>query len=211
MHQASEMTDLREYPKEVALSDGSRVWLRPTLPADRDRLFAFFKALPGKDRRYFKHDVSKRETISGWCDNLDYDLTLPILAVSRHGRGEKVVANGTLHTERHGWSVHVARIRLQVHPDYRMRGLGQAMLRELCDRAAMRGIDKIQAQVRADNKEGLRLLKKLGFRREGTFKKHAIAKDGTRHDVVLLFQDLEALWARMEDLNLEMDTPSFLP
>lgn len=211
MREPEEMTDLREYPKEVALSDGSRVWLRPTLRGDRDRLAAFFKALPEKDRRYFKHDVSKRETINEWCDNLDFDLTLPILAVSRRGRGEKVVANGTLHTERHGWSVHVARIRLQVHPDYRQLGLGQAMLRELCDRAAMRGIDKIQAQVRADNTEGLRLMKKLGFKREGVFRKHAMAKDGTRHDVVILFQDLEALWTRMEDLNLDMDTPSFFP
>jgi len=29
--------------------------------------------------------------------------------------------------------------------------------------------------------------------------------------VVVLFQDLEALWDRMEDLNLDLDTPSFFP
>jgi len=211
MYDPLEMTDLREYPKEVAMRDGSRVWLRPMTKDDGERVFSFFKALPEKDRRYFKHDVSRRSTIDAWCEGLNYDLTLPILAVTHRGNKDKVVANGTLHSELHGWSTHVARIRLQVHPDFRLLGLGQAMLRELCDRAAMRGVGKIQALVRADNIEGLRLMKKLGFRKEGTFKNHAITKQGARHDVAILFQDLEDLWKRMEDLNMDLDTPTFLP
>jgi RimJ/RimL family protein N-acetyltransferase len=210
MSSESELTDLRDYPKEFQLTDGSSVWLRPIVAGDVDRVFAFFQDLPEKDRRYFKHDVSRRETIAGWCETIDYDRNLPILAVARSGGSELVVANGTLHTERHGWSVHVGRIRVQVGKAWRNRGLGQLMLRELCDRASIRGIEKLQALVRSDNEDGLRVIRKLGFRKEGTFKQHALDKRGGRHDVVILYQDLEDLWRRMADLNLDLDTP-FLP
>ncbi len=204
-------TDMREYPKEIALRDGSRVMLRPCTQGDTDILFDFFKALTDRDRRYFKHDVNRRQTIAGWCEDLNYDKVLPLLAVADDGAAAQVVANGTLHTEEHGWSTHVARIRLQVRPSHRRRGLGQAMVRELCDRAHLRGIDKIQAHLRADNERGLRLMRKIGFVDEGVFKKHAVDKRGRRHDIIVLYQDLEDLWRLMEEMNLELDTPSFFP
>jgi len=211
MYRNDQMMDFREYPKEVLLRDGSKVWLRPMKVDDRDRLFAFFQSLSERNRRYFKHDLSRRETIDKWCDNLDYDRVLPIIAVRRAGRGEKVVGNATLHTERHGWSTHVGRIRVQVAPGTRKLGLGQILLAELCDRADMRGIDKIQVHVRRDNKKGIRLIKKLGFRKEGVFKNHAIDLHGVRHDVLIYCNDLGDLWRRMEDLNLDLDTPSMWP
>lgn len=204
------LVDLSDYPKQVQLVDGGQVWLRPAGSQDTDRLFSFFRTLPEKDRRYFKHDLS-RETIQQWCESADYDQTLPILALERAAGAERVVANGTLHTERHGWSVHVGRIRVQVLAEWRNRGLGQVMLRELTDRAAQRGIDKLQAYVRSDNTDGLRVIRKLGFRKEGLFRKHAVDKKGRPHDVVVFYQDLDDLWKHMEDLNLDLDTPFFVP
>ena len=142
---------------------------------------------------------------------MDYDRLLPIIAVRRKGRGETVIGNATLHTEQHGWSTHVGRIRVQVVPDARNKGLGQVLLKELCDRAEMRGIDKIQAHVRNDNKKGVRLIKKLGFRKEGVFKRHAIDLHGVHHDVLIYYNDLGDLWKRMDDLNLDLDSPSMWP
>jgi hypothetical protein len=43
------------------------------------------------------------------------------------------------------------------------------------------------------------------------FKKHAVDKRGRRHDIIVLYQDLEDLWRLMEEMNLELDTPSFFP
>ena len=37
--------------------------------------------------------------------------------VVRENDHEKIVADGTLHTERHGWSTHVAEIRMVIAPD----------------------------------------------------------------------------------------------
>lgn len=203
--------DFREYPKDVLLRDGSVVVFRPTVGEDRKLLVEFFRSLTERDRRYFKHDVSDRKTINKWCDELDYDQVLPIIATVKNGKKIRIVANGSLHTESHGWSTHVARIRFQVRPEFRGLGLGQAIAGELCERATMRGVQKLQAHVRVDNKDVLGLLKRIGFRKEGVFKRHAIDMHGRHHDVMIFWQDLEDFWRRMEDLQVDMDNPGCFP
>ena len=187
MTEPQDMMDFSHYPKRVELK-GVEVWLRPMRKDDRDRLFAFFSKLPLRDRRFFKHDVSQREVITNWCQHLDYDQVLPILAVVKENDHEKVVADATLHTERHGWATHVARIRLVIAQKYRKQGLGNVILRELYDRAVSRGVQKIQAEVRDDNVDAKALLRRLGFRKEAVFKKHA-----------------------MDFITLRTDTPYVLP
>ncbi|MBN2498998.1 MAG: GNAT family N-acetyltransferase [Deltaproteobacteria bacterium] len=202
----SDMMDFSVYPKRFELDDGIEVFVRPMRPDDRDRLFAFFRHLPHKDRRFFKHDVSQREVITNWCENLDYDRVLPILAILKEEDGrERVVADATLHTERHGWSTHVAEVRLTIHKMFRRKGLGKIMLREIYDRAMMRGVAKVQAMVRADNEGAIKLLRRLGFRKEAIFRKHAMDINGRKHDVVIFFNDVGALWKKMEDLNIDYD------
>lgn len=43
-------------------------------------------------------------------------------------------------------------------------------------------LNRIYAQTIADNHESVRLLERLGFRREGTFRNHSWEDDGTFHD-----------------------------
>ena len=43
-------------------------------------------------------------------------------------------------------------------------------------------LNRIYAQTIADNHESVRLLERLGFRREGTFRRHSWEDDGTFHD-----------------------------
>lgn len=199
------LMDLSEYPKTFELTNGKQVELRPMRPDDRDRLYAFFRSLSERERRYFKHDVTQREVITNWCANLDYDRVLPILALIRDGDHERVVADGTLHTERHGWSTHVGEMRMVISRKYRKRGLDRIMLRELYDRAVARGVEKIQSIVRGDDEASIVLLKRLGFKKEAVFHKHAIDLCGRKHDVVVMFNDLGELWNTMEDLNIDYD------
>jgi len=199
------MMDLSEYPKTFDLTGGKQVQLRPMRPDDRDRLFAFLRDLPSKDRRFFKHDVSQREVITNWCSNLDYDRVLPVLAVVRENEHEIVVGDGTLHMERHGWSTHVAEMRMVIDRKYRKKGLGRILLRELYDRAIARGVEKIQSIVRSDDESSIARLRRLGFKKEALFKKHAIDSKGHKHDVVVMYNDLSELWDTMDDLNIDYD------
>ncbi len=199
------LVDFSSYPKRFELNDGSEVSLRPMRPDDRDRLFAFFKSLSKRDRRYFKHDVSQREVITNWCRHLDYDRVLPILAIIKEDGKERVIADGTLHTERHGWSTHVAQVRVVITQKHRKRGLGQIMLRELYDRAIDRGVEKVQAYLRHDDTNAAALLKKMGYKKEATFREHALDVNGRKHDVNIYYSDLGELWSRMDDLNIDSD------
>ncbi|NMB75246.1 MAG: GNAT family N-acetyltransferase [Myxococcales bacterium] len=205
MSEPADLMDFHEYPKTVTIGDGQKVTLRPMRADDRDRLFAFFKRIPAEERRAFKHDVSQREVITNWCRALDYDRVLPILALSGEGDKERVVADGTLHTERHGWDTHVARLRLTVDPELRKRGLGQVMLRELYHRASLRGIEKVQVEVRADNAHAISLLQKLGYKQEAVFVHHALDLEGKKHDVIIFYNDMNELWQKMADLNIDSD------
>ncbi len=205
MPEEQEMMDFSEYPKTVTLRNKTEIVIRPMRRDDRDRLHVFFKNLPARDRRYFKHDVTQREVITNWCQELDYDRVLPILAIIEKDGVEKVVADATLHTESHGWSTHVAKIRTVIAPKYLKKGLGKILLRELYDRAVMRGIQKIQAEVRDDNTDAIALLKRLGFKKEAVFKKHAMDQKGRLHDMIVLYDDLSDLWKKMDDLNIDSD------
>ena len=206
MPDSNAMIDFSRFPKTHKLDDGREVQVRQLLPEDRDRLFSFFKHLPSKDRRYLRHDVTQREVITNWCSSLDYDRVLPLVALwtDEDGRS-RIVADGTLHTDRHGWSTHVGEIRLTIHQMFRNQGLGKIMLRELYDRAVMRGVEKIQAFARDDNENAARLLKRLGFRKEAAFRDHAVDSGGRKHDVTVFSSDLNRLWSNMEDLNIDYD------
>jgi RimJ/RimL family protein N-acetyltransferase len=205
MPDQTDLIDLSEYPKQVQLRDGTEVWLRPLRPGDRDRLYAFFKQLPTRDRRYFKHDVSQREVITNWCQSIDYDKVLPILAVLREDDHEQVVADATLHTEQHGWATHVAKIRCVIAKGWRKKGLAKIMLREVYDRAVMRGIQKVQAEIRDDNTRAIALIRRLGFKKEAVLKKHAMDMQGKLHDMIIFYNDLSDLWQKMDDLNIDSD------
>jgi [ribosomal protein S18]-alanine N-acetyltransferase len=54
-------------------------------------------------------------------------------------------------------------ILMAVHPDYRRRGLGAAMLLTLLEKAQRRGMKYATLEVRASNKAAIALYTKLGF------------------------------------------------
>lgn len=82
------------------------------------------------------------------------------------------------------FSVYVAR-------DARGRGFGRAVLVELIDAARIRGDWKLLSRVFPENQASLRLLQSLGFRRVGTYVRHA-RLDGIWRDVVIVEKLIDA-------------------
>lgn len=56
---------------------------------------------------------------------------------------------------------------IAIHPDYRGRGLGEALLSHMMRRAKEWGADKMTLEVRVSNTVAQRLYKKLGFEPSG--------------------------------------------
>ena len=86
------------FPCEVGLNDGTRVLLRPLAEHDGHALFNFFQRLPEGLRRLAWDDVDDRDTVESWAREVDYEATLPVIALDR----ARIIADATLHYRRRG-------------------------------------------------------------------------------------------------------------
>ncbi|HUW81379.1 MAG TPA: GNAT family N-acetyltransferase [Phycisphaerae bacterium] len=190
------IVQLRGYPKTVRIKDGSEITLRPMTAGDRDGVLAFFRALPEDDRMFLKHDVTHPEVVDRWVAGLDYEQVVPILAI----RDDRVIADGTLHLNLHGWTRHIGDIRIVVARDHQGLGVGTQMARELVGLAQQRGLEKLQAEVVEDAMGAIVMFQKLGFRIEVVRRQHVLDLKGQHRNLVILVNNVEELWGKMEDL-----------
>lgn len=184
---------LEGYPREIALRDGSALTVRPIEAADEEALLAFFRGLPEEDRLFLRDDVTSQLWADRFIGSIDYQTVIPLLAETA---GE-VVANGTLYRTLHGWTTHVAEIRMAVARHFQRQGLGTAMLRELVRVATSAGVEKMIANV-VDNQVGaIRAFEKRGFHREAILKGHVKDIHGMKRDLVIMSNDVSHIWDAM--------------
>ncbi len=175
------------YPKELTLRDGSRVLVRPLQQGDEKALLAFFLGIPEEERFFLKEDVTSPQVISDWTQHLDYRRALPLLAFAEG----QVVADAVLIRRRGGARSHIGEVRIVVAPSYRHRGLGTALIRELCDIADDAGLHKVLFEAVADQEtEAIQTAEWLGFLRIATIQDGARDQQGHLHDLILLAMPL---------------------
>ena len=174
---------LAAYPKVIALRDGSTVTLRPMEKGDADALLAMFREVPPDDRWFLKEDVASEKVVHEWAERLDYNRALPMLAFA----DGKVVADGVLVRHRGVARQHLAEVRIVVHPAWRNRGLGSAVLKELCDIAADAEIEKVVSELAEDvERDAIDAMERLGFIRSAVIPDLLRDVHGRPHNVVVL-------------------------
>src|SRR5512134_3884555 len=176
------MIALDRYPKEITLKDGVRVTFRPMVPEDADLLWDFFRQIPPEDKMYLREDVDRKEEVERWAHHLDYATILPILAFSE-GR---IVGDATLHRNRTGWKQRVGTIRILICPEFRHRGLGTSMIRELRHIGTKTSLHYLLAEVIEEQQAAIRAFEKLGFERMAVFRKYVNDQKGNLHTLVVL-------------------------
>ena len=186
---------LRDFPKKVLLRDRRVVTLRPMVRGDRDELLAFFRRLAPEDRQFLKDDVTRAEIIDAWMRDLNYERVLPILAEY----DEQIVGDATLHRQAYGWMRHVGEIRVVTDAYFRRRGLASAMAREIFYLALQFGLDKMVAEMVADQIAAIKVFEKLGFQKEARLANQVIDLQGKKHDVVVMTTDIPALMQKMQE------------
>jgi ribosomal protein S18 acetylase RimI-like enzyme len=127
------------------------VTIRPLQLADALLLAAdcFPDLPPDEVLERVRDDLALREKGEG--------ITLVAVEAGRVGVHAKLLKG-----ERAGWIFNVA-----AHPDFRGRGILQALLADLADHARAMGIERLAAHVRADNLRARRAYEKAGFRCAG--------------------------------------------
>lgn len=179
--------DLNTYQKETQLKGGTKILLRPMVPKDKDALVSFFKAVPSEDARFLRDDVTNILLVEKWANNLDYNKTLPILAL----KGGEIIADATINRRRSGWKWHLGTVRVFVHRDYRKVGLGHLMIEELSDIAYKLGIEKLLAEIPDMNASAINAFTRAGFYRAAVIPNMVKDRDNMPVDVVVMMKDIK--------------------
>ena len=177
--------EIETHREVVTLKDGVRVLLRPMVRDDRQRLIEFFNAVGDDDLRFMRHNVRDQNLINSWCDNLDYEKVLPLLAFVK----DRIVGSASL-IFYEGPKRHVAEYRLFLAKDFRKRGLGMKMTRALIEIARKQNIRIVIGEVIAEQTKVVRAFEMLGFKSLALLEDFFMLPDGDTCDVAYLMMNL---------------------
>ena len=176
------------FPKAGKLEDGTRVILRPLIAQDEKALNEFFGSMPIEDVVYLRDDVKDPQVIRHWCQTLDYETTLPLIA-DLEG---KIIADATLHQEKRGWKSHIGTIRVSIHRDYRGKGVGRLLITELIQIALDIGLVKLDAEFISEQSRSIAIFERLGFVKMAVLPQHVKDLKGENHDLIIMVYDLRS-------------------
>ena len=85
---------------------------------------------------------------------------------------------------------HMGGVRIVISPDYRKHGLARLLANEIFDNAIDEELEKLTAEVVADQKTVLEVFSKLGFREEAVMRDYVLDAVGNRQNLVIMTRDL---------------------
>lgn len=168
---------------------GRSVTLRLMAPTDRDAVLAFAQSLPEEDLLFLPIDISHPKVVDGWMRSVGSGRTITIVAEAE-GR---LIGMGTLVRSETTWARHIGNMRLLVSPDARGMGLGSVLANEVFTQAQAIGLQKIVAQMAADERGAIAVFEKLGFRAEALMTDYVMDRNGRTHDLIVMSYDVTGL------------------
>ncbi len=174
------------YVRELPLKNGQTCHVRP-LEAGHEKAFhRFFLALPAPELMFIKNRVTDPKIIHEWCQSINYDRNLPLLAFF----GDEVVGVATLHQQHGGWKRHVGRVSVHAHPAYRGLGLARLLVHELIEIARQSGLEKVEAEFIAKQENAIKMFSLLGFSQLYCLPDYVKDMQAIKHDYLMMGLDL---------------------
>ncbi len=167
-YQLQEPTDVPEWGsmevRKLKMKDGERYNLRPLQPSDERLLQEFFYSHTKETllMRYSHHPKQMSREKASSLVAIDQTKDLALCITKSRGPREEIEAIGRFYYVEQDSSAEVAFV---VRENLRGRGLARRLLKEIIAIGRQRGLDKLSASVRADNKPMLRVFAKNGFER----------------------------------------------
>lgn len=168
---------------------GRAITLRLMQPSDRDAVLTFAQSLPEEDLLFLPIDISHPKVVDGWMRTIGSGRTTTIVAESEG----KLMGMGTLVRSETTWARHIGNMRLLVSPNARGIGLGSVLANEVFTQAQTMGLQKIIAQMAADEQGARAVFEKLGFRVEALLTDYVMDRNGRTHDLIVMSYDVTGL------------------
>jgi GNAT superfamily N-acetyltransferase len=152
---SSTFLEADKYSAIETLRDGGRVEIRALTPDDRGDLLTAVARISAESlrRRFFvpKKNLTDRET--AFFLNVDFINHVALVAVVEEGGGTVIVGGGRYIVVKPG----EAEIAFAVVDDYQGRGIGSLLMRHVVAIARVAGIERLIAEVLAENLPMLRV------------------------------------------------------
>ncbi len=169
---------LEQYRQVKTLKNGVRVLLRPLRRDDGEKLVELFATATPEDMTYFRRDVTNRELVMSWAENVNLLSVFPLIA-EVNGR---IIGDATLHFGSE-YTRHLAWLRIFLSPEFRRMGIGALMLSNLVSIAKRLGLQQVIAEVLATQEQRMKALDVLGFQREYRHRDYFITPCGETVDM----------------------------
>ncbi|GAA0351714.1 hypothetical protein GCM10009092_15140 [Bowmanella denitrificans] len=165
----------KDYPREVPelgkisvktlIIDGASFDLRPLNPADERRLQEFFYSHTKETLFYRYNYYPTQMTREKSCSlvSVDQSRDLALCIVKQYGSMSEIQAVGRYYLNQDGSSCEVAFVTRE---KYHGKGMARQLLAEMISIASKRGIKTMQAYVRSDNKNMLKVFENANFKRQ---------------------------------------------
>jgi len=187
--------------KNALLKDGTEVLFRHLKKKDKNQLSIFFKSLPNYDRLYLRRDITDKETVRKIIKTSKSGENPKIIALDKSG----IIAYGLLELDNRHWKKHSAEIRLLISKDYRRKGLGMHMARELYSLAISKKVEEIVVKMMRPQKAAISIFKRLRFKQEAVLPDYVMDLEGKKQDLIIMCCDVNEMWKELEEYLQDSD------
>jgi L-amino acid N-acyltransferase YncA len=187
--------------KNVILKDGTKVFIRLLKGKDKNQLSKFFNSLPKDDRVYLRRDITDKETVNEIIKSSKMGDNPRIVALDKNA----IVAYGLIERDKRHWKNKSAELRLLISKDYRRKGMGMLVARELYSMAISEKVEEIIVKMMKPQKAAINIFKRLGFKQKAVIPDYVIDFDGNKQDLIIMRCDVNEMWKELEDYMQDSD------
>ncbi len=162
------------------------VVFRLMTPEDRDVALDFVRKLPARDLFYLMNDIRDPTEMSLWIEGIRKHRIVTVLAECR-GR---LIGYGALTIGHLPWTRHLGEVRILVSSDWRGRGLGKFLAKEIFAIAHDLGLRRIIARLTSTQVPARYVFQHVGFHIEAVLADCIIDNDGNAQDLLIMSYDM---------------------
>lgn len=177
---------LQKYPTTFKVGDGIEITIRPLEETDEMAFGEFFLSIPEEERSFIKHRITDGVLFHEWCQQIDYQSNLPLLAVV----GDQIVADATLHQRMGGWKRHIGLVSTLTHPDFRNKGIVDVIIDEMVEIGRHAGLLRLEAEFIGQREGSMDALAKAGFSELVRLPRYVRDMHQKAHDYVMMGMNL---------------------
>jgi L-amino acid N-acyltransferase YncA len=183
---ATKNTPSSPFPIQVKLRDGRQATIRMMEPSDKDAILKFAAKLPGDDLLFLRTDITDKEVVAGWIDNLKKGHTVTLLAEI----DGDLAAYASVHVDQARWTRRVGEIRVLASSRARGLGIGRRLTAEIFQVAKSLGLKKLTAQMTPDQTSARSAFERLGFQVEAVLTDWVEDRKGHPRDLLIMTHDV---------------------